>query len=211
MTEDCWHCLDALEPEPPHCENCPVECDNLECEAEGCAAELAAYPGVAPSGRLYRARASEEAAAQAWPRDRLPPIAFADGGAGNNPTTLGEVWTGESRTPPELLAEALMTPEQRAEAKSARAKECAELKAWEESEGELGKLRAEVEALRARVEEQAFPERIYVDTGNGAALYRLERWTQEEIDTINAKASELEAVFGEPPPTDPEATGKGGG
>lgn len=40
----CWHCLDCLEPSPPHCEHCPPldECGDEDCQAEGCIARRAA-------------------------------------------------------------------------------------------------------------------------------------------------------------------------
>lgn len=76
----CWHCLVALEPEPPaRCESCPVECDDENCTAEGCVRERAANPGVVSAGRMKPQVTLAEAhqgMATPWPmRDCLERLA----------------------------------------------------------------------------------------------------------------------------------------
>lgn len=40
----CWHCKVCLLPQRQRCETCPEECDNEDCQAEGCIEQQSATP-----------------------------------------------------------------------------------------------------------------------------------------------------------------------
>jgi hypothetical protein len=61
----CWHCKVQLVPGPFHCESCPPrgECDDEECEADGCVSEPDPSPTETPRERWQRIKQGREAKA----------------------------------------------------------------------------------------------------------------------------------------------------
>lgn len=71
-TPHCWHCLVQLIPEALTCGDCPSECDDEDCEDEGCLRQRETHPGVVP--RAEAAVEEVELAEAKWIRceERMP-------------------------------------------------------------------------------------------------------------------------------------------